>query len=456
MPQISIIVPVYNVDIFLRQCLDSLLAQTFQDYELICINDGSTDSSLSILEEYASKDRRIRLFSKENEGYGKTMNLGLREAHSPYIGIVESDDFVKPEMFEVLYESIRKHQADIVKCNFYKYTLDTGENLAYSKEYPEWIYGQVVEPIDHAELYLANSSIWAALYDRRFLEEQKIRFNGTAGGSFQDISFQFKVLSSARRMAVIEDALLYYRTDNMMSSVYSPYKIYCICDEIHEIEKYICEQLPERQKKLWPLLIRRKYYDYRWNWKRLPSAFQYAFYEKMIQEFKQDLADGKFEDISWISPQDQEAFYKMMEDPLSFFIGAIDGYRDTRMDMADMQNKELAKIGFYAMIEKSDFVIIYGAGKVGRYVAERLTFMGIAKEKLKFAVTDIQEMDDRMIDGIPLQDIRKAVNGDGRKLVLLSVKGDKLYSMLNHLKQLKWKDTIVMDSDVMAYLKNHP
>ena len=90
MPEISIIVPVYKVEDYLKECLDSLLAQTFLDYELICVNDGSTDRSLSILRQYAAMDERIRLISKENEGYGKTMNRGLSEARAPYIGIVES------------------------------------------------------------------------------------------------------------------------------------------------------------------------------------------------------------------------------------------------------------------------------------------------------------------------------------------------------------------------------
>ena len=144
MPKISIIVPVYNVENYLKQCMDSLLNQTFSDFELICINDGSTDSCLSILEDYAGRDARIRLISKENEGYGKTMNRGLAEARAPYVGIVESDDFAKPEMFERLYAAMAERPVDLVKCNFYKYTTEDGEDIDYSHEYPEGIYGQVL------------------------------------------------------------------------------------------------------------------------------------------------------------------------------------------------------------------------------------------------------------------------------------------------------------------------
>lgn len=452
MPKISIIVPVYNVETFLRQCLDSLLAQTFTDYELICINDGSTDSSLAILEEYAAADSRIRLFSKENEGYGKTMNLGLAQARAPYIGIVESDDFVKKEMFEKLYEAMQTYRADLVKCNFYKYTTEDGENVDYSREYQEEILERVVEPIDYPALYSAHSSIWAALYDKRFLENNSIWFNETPGGSFQDISFQFRVLSSARRMAVIRDALLYYRTDNMMSSVYSPYKIYCICDEIHLIEQYIREQPAERQRRLWPLAMRRKYYDYRWNWRRLSPVFQYAFYEKMTAELKADYKAGAFENILWNTPADQAEFEKMMKDPMAYFLTVADGFRDTRMDMADTRNRELGWIGFLHVVQGADSIVIYGAGKTGRYVAERLTAHGIPKKKLCFAVTDLQGTAET-VDGILVHKIDEAVEGQRDRLILVAVKGEKQVLMLNRLRYLGCKNVILADNDIISYLQ---
>lgn len=95
-PKVSIVVPVYNVEKYLRECLDSLLAQKLKDIEIIVVNDGSTDSSADIAAEYAARDSRVRLISKENEGYGKTMNRGFSEARGEYVGIVESDDFADP------------------------------------------------------------------------------------------------------------------------------------------------------------------------------------------------------------------------------------------------------------------------------------------------------------------------------------------------------------------------
>lgn len=452
MPKISIIVPVYNVETYLRQCMDSLLSQTFTDFELICLNDGSTDSCLSILEEYAGKDSRIRVINKENEGYGKTMNRGLAEAKAPYIGIVESDDFVKPEMFEKLYDAMKKRPVDLVKCNFYKYTTEDGEDIDYSHEYQEEIYGKVLEPIDYPALYMAHSSVWAALYHKQFLDNNGIRFNETPGASYQDIAFHFKVLSCAKKMMVIQDALLYYRTDNLMSSVYSPYKVYCICDEIHAAESYVKEQDGERQKKLWPILMKKKYYDYRWNWKHLAAVFQFAFFEKMVSEFKADNAEGKFKDIEWISPNHKKEFEKLLENPFAFFMANVQEYHDTRIGMVGTQNGSLAKRGFFAAVEKEEQVVIYGAGKVGQYVAERLKTFGIEESKLLFAVTNPQSVE-QSVEGIPVKGIDEIIGKRKDCLVLVAVKGEKQVEMLNHLAYQGCKNIILVDDEIMSYLR---
>ena len=99
MIKISILVPVYNVEKYLEKCLDSILGQTFTKYEVICIDDGSTDKSGDILDQYALKDSRIRVVHKENSGYGKTMNQAIQLAKGQYIGIVESDDIIERNMF---------------------------------------------------------------------------------------------------------------------------------------------------------------------------------------------------------------------------------------------------------------------------------------------------------------------------------------------------------------------
>ena len=111
-PRVSIIIPTYNVETYLKECLDSVANQTLRDIEIICVNDGSTDDSLSILEDYQRKDDRIKIISKPNAGYGHTMNVGFDAATGEYIGIVEPDDYVELDMYETLYNEAIKNDVD--------------------------------------------------------------------------------------------------------------------------------------------------------------------------------------------------------------------------------------------------------------------------------------------------------------------------------------------------------
>ena len=110
MPLLSIIVPVYNVEKYLQRCMDSILSQTFRDFEVILVDDGSTDSSPAICDRYAEQDGRVRVFHKKNEGVGFTRNFGLKhtDSSSRYIAYVDSDDWVAPDMYEKLLEKTKK------------------------------------------------------------------------------------------------------------------------------------------------------------------------------------------------------------------------------------------------------------------------------------------------------------------------------------------------------------
>ena len=112
-PKVSILVPIFNVEKYLRQCLDSIVNQTLKDIEIICINDGSTDSSPAIIDEFAKNDPRIVILTKTNSGYGDSMNQGLKKATGEYIGIVESDDWVDIDMFENLYDIAVKNNVAV-------------------------------------------------------------------------------------------------------------------------------------------------------------------------------------------------------------------------------------------------------------------------------------------------------------------------------------------------------
>lgn len=119
-PLISVVVPVYNVEAYLRRCLDSVLAQSFTDFELICVNDGSTDSSPSILVEYAAKDSRISVINQENGGVSEARNTGIEVAKGEYLSFIDSDDWIDRDFLEKLYTAARAFDADIVQSGYRK------------------------------------------------------------------------------------------------------------------------------------------------------------------------------------------------------------------------------------------------------------------------------------------------------------------------------------------------
>ncbi len=216
-PSVSVIIPIYNVEKYLRKCLDSVINQTLKDIEIICINDGSTDSSGTILDEYAQKDTRIRVVHKNNEGYGKSMNLGLSIANGEYIGIVEPDDFIDTGMYEKLYTMSQNRYPEIVKSNFYKFDeISTWKINKFSNVIETSIYKNIEIP-----QFVTNGHpcIWTAIYKKDFLDKYSIRFSETPGAAFQDVGFNVKTWLNSASIAITEDAYYNYRADNMESSV---------------------------------------------------------------------------------------------------------------------------------------------------------------------------------------------------------------------------------------------
>ncbi|OOM79962.1 glycosyltransferase family 2 protein [Clostridium sp. BL-8] len=124
MKKISVIVPVYNVEPYVRKCLDSIINQTYKNLEIICIDDGSTDASGKICDEYAKKDLRFQVIHKSNEGNSSALNLGLDIFTGEYVGFVDSDDWIELNYYETLYDEIEKNKADIVCSGYYKETFE--------------------------------------------------------------------------------------------------------------------------------------------------------------------------------------------------------------------------------------------------------------------------------------------------------------------------------------------
>ncbi len=275
-PKVSIVVPVYNVERYLEQCLDSILAQTLQDIEIILIDDGSKDASGTICDAYAVKDHRIKAIHCLNGGYGKAVNLGFSLAQGEYLGIIESDDFIKPEMFEKLYLTAIQHDADIVKSNFYRYWSIPVERSEKANLLKRLVKNTPVSAKDYPALYTTMPTVWSAIYKTTFIRQHKIDFLETPGASYQDAAFTFKIWLYAERAVFLDDAFLYYRQDNETSSINSKGKVFCVCDECAEVERLLKADYPDNQQ-LWQLKDKFKFDKYNWNFWRLEDLLRKEF-----------------------------------------------------------------------------------------------------------------------------------------------------------------------------------
>lgn len=226
MPKVSIIMPSLNVEPYITECMESVIHQTLQDLEILCIDAGSTDGTWKILEEYARRDSRIRLICSSQKSYGYQMNLGIREAAGEYIGIVETDDFILPEMYQELYIYAKKNDAEFVKSDFDVFTtFPDGERifLRYSlKKYSSARYHTVFTSED----YFNNRSTidvfaWNGIYKKAFLTESRIWFQETPGAAFQDCGFRYQVALNAKRGFFLNRSFYCYRRDNTNSSTYN-------------------------------------------------------------------------------------------------------------------------------------------------------------------------------------------------------------------------------------------
>ena len=290
MAKISVVVPVYNVEKYLKECINSIINQTLEDIEIICVNDGSTDSSLEILNDYAKKDSRIIVINKSNSVYGHTMNMGLNAASGEYIGIIESDDFADKNMFEDLYKLAKEYDADIVKGDWYNYWSKNkfarkNNRISSAKTL------KLTNSKQDKSLLRINPSVWSAIYKKEFLNKYNIRFLETPGASYQDLAFSFKVFALAEKVILTDKAYLYYRQDNMNSSVKSKTKVYCVCDEYEEIDRFL-EEYPDLKFEFKVQEEINRYNGYVSSVLRIDDSVKPEFVKVFSDHFKEEYNTG--------------------------------------------------------------------------------------------------------------------------------------------------------------------
>ncbi len=220
MPEITIVMPALNVRNYIRPCLESVLNQSFRDIEVLAVDAGSTDGTQEILEEYAGKDRRLHVIHSDKKSYGYQVNLGIESAAGGYIGIVETDDMIAKDMYQVLYQTVSSDHLEYAKCGFLSF-VESDNGLRWYQKGGRCIagsdlIGKIISPRSMPELAIQDYYLWAGLYRKDFLKN--IRLSETPGAAFQDIGFIYQVLSTADRAAYLDNELYFYRQTGNNSS----------------------------------------------------------------------------------------------------------------------------------------------------------------------------------------------------------------------------------------------
>lgn len=214
---ISVVVPIYNVEKYLRECVDSILAQTHKNLEIILVDDGSPDNCPKICDEYAAKDSRVKVIHKENGGLGAAYNTGIAAANGDYLGLVESDDWIEPDMYERLLESALKFDSDVVKANFFRYDSYANPKDKVHAQHAKYALGKLAPEnkgfniTEYPKLLFFYSSIWTTLYKMDFAKG--LKFQETRSAAYQDISFMMAALMKAKTISIVNKPLLHYRQE---------------------------------------------------------------------------------------------------------------------------------------------------------------------------------------------------------------------------------------------------
>lgn len=316
--KVSVVVPVYNQESYIHDALDSLVAQTMSDIEFIIVNDGSTDRSLEIIQEYAERDSRFVVVDKENGGVASAINLGNQMAKGEYLAEMDSDDYVAPDMYEKLYETAVKHDLDIVKSNVINFTGsgDTFKSVTEKIARPGY-FDRVINPMEEKIVFSFPMYAWVSLYRRDLIVEGNVQWNDGVS-SYNDNGFYWQTMSLARRVMYLDEDFIYHRRDNEMSTVKNPDKMFRNFFLEHEFitKKLISLGVFEDVK---PFFFERKINNYYFALNVIPYEKKHEFFQLVARDFRKDIAEHGLKETTFVNENNKKKIIDIVGDPDRFF-----------------------------------------------------------------------------------------------------------------------------------------
>ncbi len=303
--KVSVIVPVYNAQDYLEQCIVSILAQTLQEIEVICVDDSSTDRSLEILKKYEKEDSRMRVLTQPNSGAGAARNRGLSQASGEYLSFLDADDFFEPDMLELAYAKAKEDRADMVVFKSDQYHTDSDQfvQVAWTlreKEIPPYT------PFNHRQMTDNIFKVfvgwaWDKLFSREFVEKHHLTFQEQRTSN--DMLFVFSAVALAKRITIVPKVLAHQRRDAKDSlSKTRENSWHCFYDALTALRQRLTDEglFPETEKDF----INYALHFSLWNLRTLAEPTKTKLGKKLVSEWFNTLG---------ISGKKQGYFYKQNE-----------------------------------------------------------------------------------------------------------------------------------------------
>lgn len=315
---ISIIIPVYNVEEYLHVCLNSVLKQTYQDFEIICIDDASTDSSLEILEYFIQKDSRIKILKNDyNKGPGYSRNRGLDIAQGKYISFLDADDWLSPNAFEILIEKTEENNLDFLMFKnivFYEENREFGMEEYYDMKFMDKFENEIFNhfDLDKTKLFVISNAPWNKFYLKSFLDKNNIRFPNE-NLIHEDNPFFYKVITSAKRISLTNKylhnrrrrmgSIMTLNNERLFDNIDIMYQILDVFFENEELYEYYKKEILTYITSV----LNAKYY-------RIENKFKEKFFKEVQKAFKVYIKKyGLFKDIKENVDEDILEFFEFYD-----------------------------------------------------------------------------------------------------------------------------------------------
>lgn len=399
MPKISIIMPSFNVAPYIRECMDSVLSQTLTDIEVLVVDADSTDGTREILEEYARKDSRVIILDDDKKSTGYANNKALDRASGEYVGIVETDDYIVPEMYEKLYLYAEKYKAEVVKADYDSFTTVQGKRLFVTHNLlgEKKKYYQVLNPRKSRYIFCAEMFNWAGIYRRDFLNQYQIRHQETPGAAFQDNGFWFQIFAFAQRVVFVHESFYRYRKDNPNSSIHNKNKVFCMCDE-YDFTREKVRKYPEVWDKVYYAYLGKRYGACAWTLRKVAPEFRHELCERLYDDFSAEINDLNEIDKIWgkKDPNNKQ---------LRLLLADKEEYLEYMNNLLQSYEKNISRL---LDILKDKQVVIFGCGNWGTELQDLLARNGM--EICAFC-DNSQDKQGKTINGVPVRSLKDILNG---------------------------------------------